>query len=426
MSTNLNFALIPREIRLETYSHLSPKDLRALYRVCNFFKNDLTNDFLKERCFAFFPLLTSIPNFCKPFVETLENPWRWMCFSLSCKSADEIKLMPFAEELALASIGKFKSYLEKTVESYQTKLASDQASLKAICGEGVQDPKSKINQAITLAQEAWTKSDEEEVESLERSFSTNLQATRERSNIGNKLEEKNLTDPEMLSEEEFSTALEIVKKHTSNLQIIKHFQLVMKKAKVDQPLAQLKEKASELNNAIQELSSKISTLEIVQDHEFLHKYATTIIFQTLQSLPLMRRWKDHISEITNLSVIVKLSMDSWITQSLEGIENKINSLPQDISSDIWNELRRKHANGDKNWKMSQREHLSTLSQLIPSPSDMSSIGVYSSVSYQADLMVFVDAMDKVQKKFLELAPERPRVQITRNTLHARLSFCSIL
>lgn len=399
MSSDLEFVLIPRDTRLNTYSFLPPKDLLAVYRVCKIFKDDMMqNDFFKSRCLAFFQSLSSMPNFYDPFIKTVENPWKWMCFALSCKKTDQVKLLSFAEQLAQASFENFNSYLAEIVKQYQTKLESEQAALKAIRGEGEQDPNSQINQAKKLAEAAWTERDKEELENIGTALATNLQAAQDASKILNKFEEKGLMNPVMLSDEESSTALEIVSQNTVVPQLIRQFQLNLKKAKAGRPFTRLNYEKLALDHSVKIISAKIATFnEITQNPKTLQKHTSMTIFETLYLLPLMRRWKDHIPMMTSLRIGVNSAMASSKIEHISLINDIFNTYSEGISNEVWHELHHKCANGEKNWKLSEMKHVNVLSQIIPTQSDLLKINSCQKSDHKEIIADFVRSMNGIQQ-----------------------------
>lgn len=337
-ASNLDLIALPGEIRLNVFKFLPPKDLCAAYRVCKLFRDDMTNSFFKEQCFAFFPALATIPRFYEPFVQTVENPWKWMCLSLSCKKIDAEKFAYIFADLAEPSSVKFESYLAEYMALNQSELEKDQASLKEISGVGDRDPNSKISKAL--------KAFEESVNEMGTSdIFVDLQEAIINQTPSDFSEQLSLAN-EILAETEDKPISEImfaIKDKITNPTIIQWSETGAKRIQAKRSCNQLFQKKAHLKDSVD------TKTELLADIKKFKKSSTTIallsdvVLTTLRLLPLLKQWMEYIPTIHKIEgelLQAKLAHhhQRLTPENIASLKHKINSLPKDIPELIWKQL----------------------------------------------------------------------------------------
>ena len=363
MTANIDLTIsLPRDIRQTVFSSLSREDLFAVYQVCRLFRADMTNDFFKKRCFAFFPGLKTFPNFYEPFVKTVEMPWKWMCLSLSCKKINVEKFTPVSSEITRSSQEGFKSYLLKSVEFYQSELEKDQASLKEICGKDDEDPDSKINQAKKFFKENWTERDQIELNKLHAALHSTQSPVSE-SDLLFFMRTLNLFNKDAPLKELAALFIKTIKDHFQNPQIIQLAEKIGQSEITKRPLIRLESKKKQLEHAIKQTPKTINQIEgITKDSEVLREFSHDVLSKVILLLPLLRDWLDHIPTVYDLLDEIRLAITTHgqISDRIASIQEKINLLPNGASESIWQQLHDQCANGEQEWMFSNQEDCKAL------------------------------------------------------------------
>lgn len=166
MSQLTPFLDLPHELRmLEIFPRVSLGGCLRLPLVCRLFNHEISNEFLRKRCYAHFPELATIPDFIEPLLESVNNPWGWICYSLSCEKVND-ELIPHAQKLAKVCLPRFQSYFERLTAQVQEKHARNLAQHKLLYATGEGDPNGLLFQFHQAYQTALTEQEMEELRDL--------------------------------------------------------------------------------------------------------------------------------------------------------------------------------------------------------------------------------------------------------------------
>lgn len=163
MSTfSLTETIPPDVLASEILPRLDLKSVLRMPLVCKLLKDQITSEFLKTKCLAYFQELGSISSFIEPFVATAPNPWGWIAYSLaSARSKKDLDSV--AIKTASDSLVAFGAYLKSHVGA----LSQEQVRLKSLLNlDEHDDLEIKIEAAEIEFRENWTHEDQFELDQV--------------------------------------------------------------------------------------------------------------------------------------------------------------------------------------------------------------------------------------------------------------------
>ncbi len=364
---NNNFHSIPSDARREIFSYLPARELfSTIPYVCKLFKNDLTNEFFKRKCFELFRSLESIPQFYDPIIQTVDNPWKVICYSLACISFNGF-LDPIAHRLAKASLNKFKSYLSPVRDEAQSRMIKSRETLKSICGDYCQDPNSKIDKAWK-SYEAFKAQAEKEIndtESIDEHSSAYARQMAKEFHIQANINIRILLRDRVRAEYYQSVALFLRQKNVDP-RIVRSIELesqgLLLRADYDDLETERKNLDAEIKH-LEEVAGHYHT--IINDQVMLEKFSTRAIFHILYLLPHFKIWMPLSSNLEKLNLL--LQQTPRPESSISYIQAIINSLPTPFPGTIWRELYDRRGNHIQEWQWAENhfhEYLGELSLIL--------------------------------------------------------------
>jgi hypothetical protein len=362
----ISIATLPKDIRQSIFLLIPPEDLVALPRICRWVNEDLSNEFFHKKCIAIFQSLNSFPEFYEPILQTVENPWKLICFSLSGMKTNN-EFYPIAWRAAQKFHQEFSSYLSKCADLAKLEHKKHVGDKQSICGEYYQDPNSKIDQAWKSLQEKWSKQDEKDFIFLVELFDTNSRTNNDPSllywqTVGQEIAK---TIDYSFNNDSFSNEL---KKRHADTRVIRYAELLIKREKAEIPYEQLENERKKLEILIKRKDKIINCYDkITQNPKSCQKYSTEIIYHILYLLPYIKKWGDRLPTLRALPDEIRDEGRKASPERIDSIRDKINSLPKDVSTSIWKTLYDRKAQGVQEEQWSEKhfqEHLGELEHII--------------------------------------------------------------
>lgn len=352
--------------------YLHPKAAFGLSLTCRALTH-LPEEFFKQACLAHFPELPSISQFIEPLLQTVDKPWRWICYSLGCVKVNG-EFFPIAQRIAKSSLNSFRIYFLK----FKTETESEKNWLEklnqSICGNFHQDPGSKIHIAWKSYEDQKAKITKQMAELLRQCNQRDIgyyeyllkeiaaQMGREKGAMtflppdpddDDDATLRKLVQWNMIKlEESIARSWMTIKSVTTDPAMIQLFELFFNLTKANEDYTVLEFQRKTVVEKIPLIIESIQLYGEIENHHF-EQYYSDVVYHILAMLPHLKIWAPHFPKVAILKNEIQgeAQAPNSSPTRLHSIRGLINSLPQPLPNMIWDGLYNRSGNGAEKHQM---------------------------------------------------------------------------
>lgn len=338
--------------------------------VCHSFNEGLTDQFFRERSFEAFPALREIPQFYDPLLQTVENPWKLICFSLSGIRINT-HLRPIATRTAQTFQGQFRSHFRSHVDAYHAERSEFVKKYRSAYGHDIPNQ-------IQLPSAPKNSGEMEQLRlEIERDGLSGImeEATKEGQRrsleeTGDQIvgENPHAFLPLIIVNRMFKKTIDVLRERTADPRCIKFFEMMIENCTIAFDHLELVKRSA----PITELDGTLSIFSrILDDQNIFKKFSASIYYHILYLIPHLKFWIPQAEKIKQLLQDIEKEQSNPDPSGarIVHIRNTINSFPQPFPGMIWSRLYDQCGNRIQQWQWAEihfQEHLDPLNWILRS------------------------------------------------------------